>query len=381
MPRIYDVIVIGAGAMGSGACLHLSRRGQRVLCLEQFDIPHNLGSSHGFSRMIRMAYYEHPDYVPLLRRAYELWEELERQSGEKLLHITGGIYMGPPQGHVVSGALASARRHGLPHEHLTRAQLASRFGQFDLPEDFQGVFEPRAGFLLPEKVIAAQAQLAMSMGVEIHGREPVLGWESGSGHIGVRTTQGEYQAQKVLFCAGAWTSRLLTQLGVKLTVTRQPMGWVWPADSRPFQMGRFGVWGIQEPDGSLSYGMPMTNDSPGLKLARHAPGLSTDPDQLNRQCTPSDQEEIRAVQRRLPQAAGPILSVRICMYTMSPDGHFILDRLPGEPRAMVAAGFSGHGFKFASVVGEVLADCLTDGKTRHPVGFLGLARLLNTSGK
>src|SRR3712207_6102129 len=157
----YDVIVVGVGAMGSSACLHLARRGVRVLGLERFDIPHALGSSHGFSRMIRMAYYEHPDYVPLLRRAYDLWHELEQESGQKLLYETGGVYIGPQTGHVVSGTVRAARQHGLAHEELTRRDIQSRFPQFRLPDDAVGVWEPRAGFLLPEKVIAQQAELAL----------------------------------------------------------------------------------------------------------------------------------------------------------------------------------------------------------------------------
>src|SRR4051812_8447340 len=175
----FDVIVVGVGAMGSSTCYHLASRGARVLGLEQFDIPHALGSSHGQSRMIRMAYYEHPDYVPLLRRAYELWRELERESGRNLLFEVGGIYMGPPDGHVVSGAIGAAKQHALEHEVLSHADLARRFPQFQLPKSFTGVFEPRAGFLLPEKVVATQAELALRGGADLRGREEVLDWEAG----------------------------------------------------------------------------------------------------------------------------------------------------------------------------------------------------------
>ena len=371
----YDVIVVGVGAMGSSACYHLARRGARVLGLEQFDIPHALGSSHGYSRMIRMAYYEHPDYVPLLRRAYELWRELERAAGQKLLFEVGGIYMGPPEGHVVRGTVEAARRHGLEHEVLSHGQLVGRFPQFRVPQNYTGVWEPRAGFLLPEKVIAAQAELALRAGAELHGREGVVEWEARGDGVTVRTGKARYSGKKLIFCGGAWTGRLVSALGAQLVVTRQPLGWVWPRRPEVFELGRFPVWGIEEADGSLSYGFPMIPDNPGLKVARHAPGTATDPDTVQRQATSADEAEVRAiVERHLPEAVGPLLSMRICMYTNSPDGHFIIDFDPGHPNVLLACGFSGHGFKFASVIGEILADLATEGRTPLPAAFLGLSR-------
>lgn len=351
--------------------MHLAQRGAKVLGLEQFDIPHALGSSHGYSRMIRLAYYEHPDYVPLLRRAYELWDELERLSGQKLMYLTGGIYMGPPEGGVVGGALKAARMHGLSHEMMDRGQLAKQFPQFSLPENFAGVWEPQAGFLLPEKVIAAQCEQALRAGAELHGREKVVEWREGW----VKTDKGEYRAKKIIFCGGAWSGKLLSELGVELVVTRQPLGWVWPRRPEIFELGKMPVWGIEAPDGSLSYGFPMMADNPGLKIARHGRGVVTDADLISRQATDTDEREIQAVvNRHLPEGRGPTLAVRICMYTNSPDSHFIIDRLPSDQNVIVACGFSGHGFKFASVVGEVLADLAMEGKTELPVGFLGLGR-------
>lgn len=371
----YDVIVVGVGAMGSSACYHLARRGVRVLGLEQFDIPHALGSSHGYSRMIRMAYYEHPDYVPLLRRAYELWRELERAWGQQLLFEVGGVYMGPPEGHVVAGAVQAAQHHRLEHEVLPHEALKARFPQFRLPSCFSGVWEPRAGFLLPEKVVAAQAELALRAGADLHGREAVLEWDSAASGIAVRTSKGEYRAGRVLFCGGPWTGKLVRDLGVELVVTRQVLGWLWPRRPELFGLGTFPVWGIEAADGSLSYGFPMIPDCPGLKVARHGRGTVTDPDTVARQATPADEAEVRAiVETNLPDGAGPVLSMRICLYTNSPDGHFIIDTHPRHPRVVLACGFSGHGFKFASVVGEVLADLAAEGKTALPVGFLGLRR-------
>jgi len=371
----YEVIVVGIGAMGSSACHHLASRGVRVLGLEQFDIPHALGSSHGYSRMIRMAYYEHSDYVPLLRRAYELWRELEKASGQDLLFEVGGVYMGPPEGHVVAGAIEAARRHGLLYDVLSHADLKKCFPQFHLPDHFTGVFEHRAGFLLPEKVVAAQAELALRGGADLRGREPVLGWDASQSGVTVRTSKGEYRAERLVFCGGAWAGKLVKDLGVELVVTRQTLGWFWPRQPDLFETPRFPVWGIEVADGSLAYGFPMLQDNPGLKVARHGRGAVTDPDHVSRQITPEDEAEVRAIlDRHLPDGAGPLLSMRVCLYTNSPDGHFIIDSHPEHQNVTLACGFSGHGFKFASVVGEVLADLALEGQTKLPAQFLGLER-------
>lgn len=371
----FEVIIVGVGAMGSSACYHLTRRGVRVLGLEQFDIPHARGSSHGYSRMIRLAYYEHPDYVPLLRRAYELWDELEAASGQKVLYRTGGIYMGPPEGEVIAGAGGAARLHGLEHELLSHGELRRRFPQFKLPSHFAGLWEPQAGFLLSEKAVSIQAQQALRAGAEIHAHETALDWREELSRVVVRTAKEEYSARHLVFCGGAWTSRLVAQLGVKLEVTRQVLGWVWPKSPAPFELGRFSVWGIENEDHSLSYGFPIMPDFPGLKLARHGRGSLADPETISRDITAADEAEVHGIiQRHLPAAEGPTLALRICMYTNSPDGHFILGRLPGQERITIACGFSGHGFKFASVIGEVLADLATTGQTQHPIGFLSPQR-------
>lgn len=378
MAQTYDVIIVGLGAMGSATAFHLARRRLRVLGLEQFDIPHARGSSHGQSRMIRLAYYEHPDYVPLLRRAYDLWDELSSLTNQPLLHRTGGIYMGPSTGHVVSGALRAAREHNLSHEPLSHADLRQRYPMFSLPEDYAGVFEPAAGFLLPERCVAAHAELALRHGARLQSHEPVLDWSATPTSVTVRTSLGTYHAARLIFTAGPWTARLLSSLSVPLVVTRQTMGWVWPDDPAPLTLGRFPVWGIEQPDSSLAYGFPVlpNSDVPGLKLARHAPGTSVDPNTISREITAADRAEISGIlSRYFPTLINaPTLSIRTCMYTNSPDGHFLIDRLPGHPNVLLAAGFSGHGFKFAPVIGQALADLAADHRTALPVSFLSLSR-------
>ena len=375
MTKTYDVIVIGVGAMGAAACWNLARRGVRVLGLEQFSIVHALGSSHGHTRMIRLAYYEHPDYVPLLRRAYQLWDELEAAGNDKVLHRTGGIYMGPHEGEVVPGAIDAANKHNLPHEVLSHADLAKRHPHFTLPEHFIGVWEPAAGFLLCEKSVALFARLALESGATLQGHEPVQHVDLQPHGVTVTTARDTYHAAHVIFCGGAWTSRLLANLKINLTVTRQVLGWLWPNRPHNFTLGDFPVWGIEQTDGSLAYGFPMMSDLPGLKIARHGRGTVTDPDKVSRDCTPADREEVFAIPRTfLPSGAGPLLASRICLYTNSPDGHFIIDRHPASKNATIACGFSGHGFKFASVMGEILADLATTGASPLPIGFLSLDR-------
>ncbi len=385
MPEQFDTIVIGvAGAMGSAACYHLAKRGHRILGLDQFPIAHDRGSSHGLSRMIRMSYYEHPNYVPLLRRAYELWKELEAESMERLLFTPGGVYMGREDSDAVAGSRRAAVEHRLTHEMLSRGQLAARFPQFKVPEDFVALFEPVAGWLAPERVIAAQARLAFAKGATIRTSERVESWEADGSGVRVRTNTAEYRAQSLVIAAGVWSNRVIHDLGVAITPTRQVLGWFSPVDPAPFQKPDAPVWAMQTPvdsegGGDLFYGFPASSNGPGgvptVKLARHAKGTPIDPDRDGRDARPSDENDIRPFLRRfMPMADGPIADLRICMYENSPDSHFIIDHHPAHANVVIAAGFSGHGFKFASVVGEMLADLALRGETRHAIEFLGLRR-------
>ena len=385
MPDQFDTIVIGAaGAMGSAACYHLAKRGQRVLGLDQFPIAHDRGSSHGFSRMIRMCYYEHPDYVPLLRRAYTLWRELESASGERLLFTPGGVYMGREDSDAVAGSLRAAVQHMLPHEMLSRRELAARFPQFHVPDDFVALFEPVAGWLAPERVIRAHAQLAAAHGATIKPGERVESWDADGTGVRVRTSTAEYRAESLVIAAGVWANRVIGDLAVPIIPTRQVLGWFTPRDPEPFHKPDAPVWAMKTPadspgGGDLFYGFPATSEAPGgtssVKVARHAQGTLIDPDRDGREPLRSDEDDIRPfLQTFLPGADGPVAELRICMYENSPDSHFIIDRHPKHANVVIAAGFSGHGFKFASVVGEVLADLATRGQTDHEIGFLGLRR-------
>jgi sarcosine oxidase len=384
MNNSYDVAVIGLGAMGTAACAALASRGVRVLGLEQFGIPTSLGSSHGETRMIRLCYFEHPDYVPLLHRAYELWHELEHRTGQRLLYLTGGIYMGESDGTFIRGTLGAAQAHRLPHEILSHEDLRQRFSQFVLPQEYVGVFEPNAGFLLPERTVATHAALALECGAELRGQEPVLDWQTHRDSVTLRTTNNTYSAARLIICGGAWSQKIVGTLGVKLTVTRQALGWVWPRTPRRFQLGVMPVWAIDHPDGTQHYGFPMLAPNisarPGFKIAHHFHGTPTTAETIDRQAHAEDEHDFRPIlERHIPDANGPLLSMLICMYTNTPDSHFIIDRHPEHQQVIIACGFSGHGFKFASVMGEALADLAVQGSTRHPIGFLGLKRFENSS--
>jgi sarcosine oxidase len=377
----FDVIVLGVGTMGSAACAHLARRGVRVLGLEQFGISHTIGSHHGDSRIIRLCYYEHPDYVPLLHRAYELWRDLENHSAQRLMHLTGGIYMGRPNGEFITGTLRAARQHKLDHDVLTHSDLRTRFPQFQLPHDYVGVWEPNAGFLLPEKCVSAHAVLALRGGAELHGHEPVVEWSADKRGVTVRTTRETYSAGHIVICGGAWSQSLLRDLGVPLKVTRQTLGWVQPRRQELFAFGVLPVWAIDHDDGTQHYGFPMLEGEafgsarPGFKVAHHWQAEETSPDTINRVPQPQDEADFRPVlQSMIPDADGPLLSMAVCMYTCTPDSNFIIDSLLPERPVTIACGFSGHGFKFAGVIGEILADLATTGQTRHPISFLSSSR-------
>jgi sarcosine oxidase len=371
----HDVIVAGIGAMGSAAAWQLARRGQRVLGLERFDIPHAMGSSHGINRIIRLAYFEHPLYVPLLRRAYELWRETEQAFGEQLLHITGGIDAGPEDGRVVSGSLRACREHGLPHELIDAKELARRHPAYRLPDGHVANWQADAGFVMSERAIVAHAAMAMAAGADIRGREALTGWEpTPGGGVRVTTTRGAYEAGRLILSTGAWIGDHVAPLARFAVPERQVLGWFQPKTPAHFTPEHFPV-SIVETAGGTCYQFPIFG-VPGFKIglynhlkqSGHAETLSREP-------TVEDEDALRAVMREaFPDADGPTLALRTCMFTNTPDEHFVVDTLPDHPQVIVASPCSGHGFKFASVMGEVLADLAASGSTRHDLSLFRLAR-------
>ena len=371
----YDVIVVGVGGMGSATVAHLARRGVRVLGLEQYDIPHDRGSSHGLSRIIRLAYFEHPAYVPLLHRAYELWWELERDVQERLLIMTGSLDIGTVDSTVFGGALKAAQLHHLVHEVLEPEALRRRFPGYGLQAPLLGLYQPQGGLLAAERCIVAHVNTALHHGAHIHGREALQGWESRGDGIVVRTSRGAYQAQRLVLTAGAWTHRLVTQYKGTLQPERQVMIWMQPRVPAHFQIGAFPVFNMAVEEGTF-YGFPIYS-IPGFKCARwhHLEQGIDDPASMDRDCHPEDEAILRAfVRRYFPDGDGPTLSMHTCLFTNTPDTHFVIDAHPDDPNVFIAGGFSGHGFKFCSVVGEILADLAQDGCTRHDISLFRAAR-------
>lgn len=370
----YDVIVVGVGGMGSATAYHLARRGARALGLERYDIPHAMGSSHGVNRIIRMAYFEDPSYVPLLSRSYELWHQLEEVSGERLLVITGGIDAAPEDHRVFTGSLESCRLHGLDHEVLDAGDVARRFPGYRLPEGHMAVFQPDGGYVMSERCIVAHVEAAVAHGAEVHGRERVVGWEPLGDGVRVTTDRGEYTADRMVVTAGAWTMGLVDPMSGLATPERQVLGWFQPRRPELFTPERFPIFNLEVDEGHF-YGFPIET-IPGFKIGLyHHLEEDVDPDTMDREPNASDEAALRvAVDRYFPDAAGPVLTLKTCLFTNSPDEHFILDTHPELSQVVIGAGFSGHGFKFSAVVGEILADLALEGTTTHDISILRMGR-------
>ena len=369
----YDAIVVGVGGMGSAALFHLAQRGQRVLGVERFDVPHEYGSSHGITRIIRLAYYEHTAYVPLLRRAYELWRALEAAADEQLLRVTGAVDAGPG---IFEGSLRSCRDHDLPHEVMDGGELARRYPGYRLPDDHDVLFQRDGGFLVPERCVVAHVQQAIAHGAAVHARERVLEWEDAGGAVCVRTDRGEYETEQLVITAGAWAADVARLPGL-VQAERQVLAWFQPHRPELFTSERFPVFNLQVDEGHF-YGFP-AHGIPGFKLGRyHHLGEHVDAETADREPRREDEAVLRSfTERYFPDAAGPTVALKVCLFENSPDEHFILDRHPESERVVVGAGFSGHGFKFCSVIGEILADLALDGATGHDIRFLRLSRFVD----
>lgn len=369
----YDAIVLGTGAVGSAALWALARRGLRVLGLDRFPPGHDRGSSHGETRVIRQAYFEHPDYVPLLRSSYRLWAELESALGRTLFVKTGLVQVGAPEGEVVSGVLEAAARHGLEVHRLPASAAASRFPTLRVPPPAVAVFEPSGGVLFVEACVRGMIAEAQRLGAE-HRVEEVIGWHGRGPELELRTLGSTYRAPRLLIASGAWASSLLPSALPPLRVLRKPLYWLGGASASWSASAGAPVF-LYETEAGIFYGFP--SFEPGvLKLAEHTGGASvSDPLLVDRAEDPSETARVQAFARRaLVGVEGEVLRHAVCMYTMSPDQHFILDRHPSHPGLVYAAGLSGHGFKMAPVLGEALAELALDGTTAHPVGFLSAGR-------
>lgn len=376
MNQSWDVIVLGTGGVGSAAMHHLASRGLKVLGLDRHEPGHGLGSSHGESRIIRKAYFEHPDYVPLLQRSYELWDRLQADAGRNNLFIrTGLLQMGPPDGVVISGVMGSAAQHGLELERMEPREVPRWFPPYSLPEDCVAVFERDAGLLRVEECVLAHVKQARTLGAELRTGVSVEGWRATAHGVNVMTNGGDFSAAALVVTAGAWAPTLLKELGIPMRVLRKPLFWLESRSSLHRMDQGCPCFFYELPEGQF-YGFPELEAGGGVKMARHTGGDQVqDPASVDRNLDEEDFARVRSFASRcLPEVTGQLLRHATCMYTMSPDEHFIVDRHPEHPNVCFAAGLSGHGFKFASVLGEILADFTVMGHTPLPAQFLGTKR-------
>lgn len=373
----YDVIVIGLGGMGSAAAYHLARRGIRVLGLEKFTPAHDRGSSHGGSRIIRQSYFEDPAYVPLLLRAYELWEELQQSTGLDVHRLTGGLYVGPPDCLTVAGSRRAAMQWSLPHEMLDAAEIRRRFPTFTPSPGDIALYEDKAGFARPEMTVQAHLDLAAHQGATLRFGEEVQAWEDGARGVTVSTATGTYTGGQLVICPGAWAPELLTELGIPITIERQVLYWLDPAGgTAPFE--DHPIFINENALGQQIYGFPAI-DGPdgGVKVAFFRKGQECTPETIDRTVHPREIDEMRErATQLLPALTGPAVHTATCMYSNTPDEHFVITRPDAFANVTVACGFSGHGFKFVPVVGEVLADLATTGSTGHPIALFDPTRLV-----
>jgi sarcosine oxidase len=371
----YDLAVVGLGGMGSSTAAHAARRGRRVLGLEQFARGHALGASSGRSRIIRKAYFEHPAYVPLLVRAYELWHELERSTGTRVLDLVGLLLVGAPESATLTGALRSAREHDLPLDTLTSADIRARFPGATPRADEIGLFERDAGMVFPEAAVAAHLAVAEAAGADVRFESAVAAYRSAGDLLEIELADGTtVRSARLAICAGPWLARAFSQSPTTLRLQRNVQVWFRPSTDA-FASQRFPAYLVERADlPAPLYGFP--DYGFGVKAALHGYGTDLhDADEIDRAIRDADIARVRsALDGWMPGAAQTYLDGKACTYALTPDEHFVIDRDPADPRIVIAGGFSGHGFKFASVVGEIVADLALDGGTRHPIGFLGLDR-------
>ena len=369
----YDVAVVGLGAMGSASLHHLAKRGVNAVAFDRHAPPHTLGSTHGYTRIIREAYYEHPLYVPLVQRAYELWDDLQRETQQQLWVRTGGLMVGPEKGDLFRGARASAEMHKLAHEILTAREIETRFPAYRTQRDWIGLLEQRAGMLFPERCVAAH--LSRTGKTSVRTNETVLSLEPASSGVRVATTAGTYEAERVVVAAGPWLPELLPSLDITLPleIERQMSHWFQPESSDAKYTAAKTPVGLWEMSGADVFAT-LPDEGHGVKCGVHHDGRPTSPDSVDRTVSAAENENARALlEQVMPGAGGQLKEARVCLYTNTPDHHFIVD-WAAQGRVLIVSPCSGHGFKFASAIGEIVSQLVVDGKSWLNLAPFSLSR-------
>lgn len=372
-----DAVVLGVGGIGSSALFHLAKLGLRVVGIEQFGIAHDRGSSHGETRAIRKAYFEHPAYVPLLESAYQNWRSLEELVRQNLLVEQGLIEIGPPNGVLIQGVRRASELHSLQLEEIERQDFEQRFSGFHLPDGHEVLYEPEGGYLLVEQCVEAYCNAARSLGAEIYSDTPVISWRMNRSDIEITTNNQTFLTDRMVITAGAWSTQMLQDLEIPLELRRKHLHW-YQVPAGTYSQSKGSPVFFYETDSGYYYGFPSINSGVGhsIKLAEHSFGESTkDPSNVDRRKDTEEAKRVEAFLRRhLPLANSKSVHHKVCMYTMTPDEHFVIDKHPQNDSIVFAAGMSGHGFKFASAIGEILADLATKGTSSSPIDFLELSR-------
>ena len=379
--RHYDAIVAGVGGHGSAIAYHLAKSGTKTLALERFELNHGNGSSHGETRGMRTAYYEHPGYLPLIDRALELWDDLQKMTDKPIIRMTGGVAIGSEEGALVRGQIDAAKKHRFPHEVLGPKEANERFPCFHLSDQETCFYTPGSGILWSENCIATHVKLAREEGAQMHFNEPLVRWTQQKDKILVRTSMGEYTTDKLVLSSGAWLPRLVAELGLPLKVERQVLFWFRPLREKAnFGPGRMPAFNWQDPEGRIFYGV--ADVGTGVKVARHHGGKITTPGRVGRKLTKKDAAQPSAlVKTGFPQLDPEPVGGRVCLYTNAPDNQFVIDFYPGNENVIIASPCSGHGFKFASVVGEVVTELATRGRSSFDLDFVSIARFKKPGAK
>ncbi len=378
----FDVAVIGLGGMGSAAAAHLASRGQRVIGIESHYPAHALSSSHGDSRLIRLGYFEDMAYVPLLRRAYQNWRSLEILTRQQILTVTGVLQIGRADSAIVAGSRAACQLHDLPFEILDPARVAERYPAFGLDADEIGLLEPQGGYLRPERAIMAHLKVAAEGGAVLRFNEKVTAIEPDDAGVTIATALGRLRARTVVVATGPWIAELVPDLQQVAQPFRQVVAWYQPGDAFAVTPDRMPVFLRDEGEAGSYFGFPAIGPD-GFKVGKHCHFMEpVDPDQPNAPVNERDTALLDDfVARRLPGTAGMRRATTTCRYTMLPGEDFLIDRLPSDPRVIVASPCSGHGYKFASVIGEILADLVIDGGSDLPIALFSLAALQRARGR
>lgn len=372
----YDCIVVGLGVMGNASAWALAHRGMRVLGLEQFEPGHTRGSSHGESRIMRQLYFEHPLYVPILQRAYALWEELEAESDSALLHLDGGLTLGPATGRVVPGALEAAKLHHLPYEQLSAEMVCRRFPAMHPPADYVGLWDPRAGYVRADRAIDAFRSVAERNGAELHYREEVSTWRIEGSGVVVETPRERYRAARLVLCAGAWNPSEVPGLHLPLEVERQVLVWFDPPTTPDlFDSAHFPIFVYEHRPGHTAYGFPRVDGRVKAAIF-HGGETVQDPDVLQ---PPATEAEIRSVRDTLAPtfpafATAPLRATATCLFTNAPDSRFVIGPHPTCPQVILCSACSGHGFKFAPAIGEIIADLALSGSSTLDISPFDVTR-------